>query len=244
VSDDFYVGYEPEMPPAFVRPVRLAAAMLVLGACALAVGLVLAQQAPSDGVFEFGRERQFEGLLLEHPYPLLRASDGGRYWLVGPGKRGASALAGGLDGRTARVRGTLIRRGGDRMLQIDAGSIVATAAAPQEVAPLTAGAQVTLEGEIVDSKCHLGVMKPGEGPAHRDCAVRCLLGDVPPMLVVRDGARVRRVPLVSMDGGPLRWDPEPLTARQVRVTGRLYTRDGDVFLEVAVADLPLTDELE
>jgi hypothetical protein len=29
---------------------------------------------------------------------------------------------------------------------------------------------MTLTGEIVDSKCYLGVMNPGQGKVHRDCA--------------------------------------------------------------------------
>ncbi len=36
-----------------------------------------------------------------------------------------------------------------------------------------------LNGEIVDGKCYLGVMNPGSGKVHRDCAARCLSGGVP-----------------------------------------------------------------
>ena len=39
----------------------------------------------------------------------------------------------------------------------------------------------TLIGEIVDSKRYLGVMNPGNGKVHRDCAVRCLSGGIPPI---------------------------------------------------------------
>ena len=53
----------------------------------------------------------------------------------------------------------------------------------------TVAERVMLRGEIVDSKCYLGVMNPGEGTVHRDCAARCLSGGLPPMLVVRSPAR-------------------------------------------------------
>ena len=43
-----------------------------------------------------------------------------------------------------------------------------------------------LGGEIVDSKCYLGVMNPGRSKVHRDCAARCLRGGIPPMLVTAD----------------------------------------------------------
>jgi len=43
-----------------------------------------------------------------------------------------------------------------------------------------------LRGEIVDPKCFFGVMKPGEGKPHKDCAIRCILGGIPPVLHVVD----------------------------------------------------------
>jgi hypothetical protein len=43
-----------------------------------------------------------------------------------------------------------------------------------------------VKGEIVDPKCFFGVMKPGEGKPHKDCAIRCILGGMPPVLKVMD----------------------------------------------------------
>ena len=42
----------------------------------------------------------------------------------------------------------------------------------------------TLVGEIVDSKCYLGVMNPGSLTPHRACAIRCISGGIPPVLLV------------------------------------------------------------
>jgi len=202
-------------------------------------------QAPfGDGVFEFGRERVFDGVIVEHPYAMLRidGQPGHRYWLVGPGKRGAAALVAGLDGRTARVTGTLIEREGERMIQVSSGRIdVDRRAVPVRGAALVPDGPLALDGEIVDSKCHLGVMKPGDGPAHRDCAQRCLLGGVPPMLVVRAGGAVRRVPLVASDGSPLSLDLEPWVARPVRARGIRHVRNGEEYLAVGVDDLIVRD---
>ena len=44
-----------------------------------------------------------------------------------------------------------------------------------------------LTGEIVDSKCYLGVMNPGRGKVHRDCASRCVSGGIPPALLTSSG---------------------------------------------------------
>ena len=66
------------------------------------------------------------------------------------------------------------------------------------------GSAVALRGEIVDSKCFLGVMVPGEGKTHKDCASLCLRGGVPPAFVVRDReGRMALMLLVSESGGSL-----------------------------------------
>ena len=131
------------------------------------------------------RTRTVEGRLVEFPYPALDV-DGPApafYWLVGPGKHGAAALVRGLDGRTVRLRGTLIEREGEKMLQLVPDEIETVGASSETKPSVPVRIRtVRVAGELVDSKCHLGVMKPGEGPLHRDCAVRCLLGAVPPMI--------------------------------------------------------------
>jgi hypothetical protein len=77
-----------------------------------------------------------------------------------------------------------------------------------------------LEGEIVDSKCHLGAMNPGAGPTHRLCAIRCLRGGLPPLLALPDGRAV----LLTTAGGPA----GPLVLEHVGVPVRLHGRPGAV----------------
>jgi len=48
--------------------------------------------------------------------------------------------------------------------------------------------EVQFTGEIVDSRCYFGVMNPGAGKVHRDCAVRCISGGIPPAFLVRDSS--------------------------------------------------------
>ena len=76
---------------------------------------------------------------------------------------------------------------------------------------------VTVEGEIVDSKCYLGVMNPGQGKVHRDCAARCLSGGIPPLLISSDtGEQLLLVDLAgrALDHDVLReFAGEPITIR-------------------------------
>jgi hypothetical protein len=80
---------------------------------------------------------------------------------------------------------------------------------------------VTLAGEIVDSKCYLGVMNPGNGKVHRDCAARCISGGIPAAFVVKDAAGVSKTLVLSNAGRLLEFVAEP-----VEISGRLFRSNG------------------
>jgi hypothetical protein len=238
VNDEFYVGYAAAMPPRLARGTRRAVAAAIAVALGLAFALAAATPRSAVATFEFGRERTIDGVLMEWPYPAVllglddrhtrTASPADVVWLTGAGKRGALPLVLGLDGRRVRVRGSWIERDGHAMLQVEAGGVAAITGT-LDLGPLRTLDEVRLAGEIVDGKCHLGVMKPGEGPVHRDCAVRCLLGGVVPFLHSRDGA-LPRVPLVGRGGRPFDGDLSALVGRPVVTRGTLVERAGVAFL--------------
>lgn len=91
--------------------------------------------------------------------------------------------------------------------------------------------KVFLTGELVDTKCYLGVMRPAVGKVHRACAVRCLSGGVPPEILVKDQAGNQiAVPLVGANGGLLSVDPQ-WAARILTVEGILEIVDGLTWLK-------------
>jgi hypothetical protein len=133
----------------------------------------------------------------------------------------------------------LIERDGVAMLQVVEGGVETTR--PHE-APHTSAAvpirAATVTGELVDSKCHLGVMKPGEGPLHRDCAVRCLLGAVPPMIVVRAGnGAPQRLPLLDRHGRPFFSDFSSLAGRPLKIRGTLFAQGPRTFLATSASEI-------
>ncbi len=90
--------------------------------------------------------------------------------------------------------------------------------------------RMTLVGEIVDSKCYLGVMKPGRGKPHRACAVRCISGGIPPVLRVEDhNGNVDLFLLVTSDGDSLPMDVLDLVAEPVEIIGQVV-RSGERLL--------------
>ena len=88
----------------------------------------------------------------------------------------------------------------------------------------------TLTGEIVDSKCFLGVMNPGQLLPHRACAIRCISGGIPPVLLVRqtNGGAIYLL-LVSADGKPVNQQVLDLVAEPVQITGEVE-RQGELLI--------------
>jgi hypothetical protein len=231
-SDELYVGYEPSAPPGVARRVRVAVAVLLALAAAVALVCAAGQRKLDGRIFEFGAPREFRGVVELEPAPALVVTRPGvgagvsRWLLVAPGKHGARTLLAGLDGRRVRLRATLISRGSETMLEVQPGAVLpdAAAAAPVEVVPL---GMLTLRGEIVDSKCHLGVMNPGEGKTHRDCAVRCISGGSPALLRSRDDAgEARYFLLLGPDGRALGRELLDFVAEPVEMRGAVERHDG------------------
>ena len=140
-------------------------------------------------------------------------------------------VAGTRDGWVT-LQGTLIARESWRMIEVRPGSIqtVKSDRVPVQAAPANAR-DVVLRGEIVDSKCYLGVMNPGERAVHRDCALRCLAGDVPPMFAFHDAAGSHLALLLMDDAARLRSD----VGRPITLTGVLSGTADALVLRVEAA---------
>ena len=90
-------------------------------------------------------------------------------------------------------------------------------------------AERTLVGEIVDSKCYLGVMRPGRRRAHRACAALCIRGGIPPLLVTRrPGGERWHLLLTAPGGGPVGDAVLEVVAEPVVITGQV-TRRGNLY---------------
>jgi len=241
MNDEFYIGWETKAAPGIGRTVRKAVIGLLILALLVPIALAVSQRMIGTSVFEWGTLKNFSGVLQISPYPHLLVPRPGNaagqprfstYYLVAPWKFGLNreALAT-LDGQTISLKGTLIYRGNQTMIEvvpdsIQATNVATTSAVPQ---PISLGKQ-TLIGEIVDSKCFLGVMNPGQLTPHRACAIRCISGGVPPVLLVRqkDGPAIYLL-LVSADGKPVNKQVLDLVAEPVEITGEVE-RQGELLI--------------
>lgn len=233
-KDAFFVGY-------LRTPRVLAAFFLVLipavlaGVLALGATFVAEQDDVGDGQFVFMYEERF-GRLETKPYPVLylppsdEHPDGHAIVLSGQGKVGVVEQAAPLDGQAVGVGGVFLTRGSGEMLQVGGAlGLQATAEPTPEVASFEAVAEslgeATLAGEVVDSKCYLGAMRPGQGKVHMACAGFCIMGGIPPMFVTwpAEGEPVTYL-LAGPDGGPV--DDAVLSdvSLYVRLTGEVERR--------------------
>ena len=230
--NDFYIGYLPKAPEGLARFLRRVIGALGVLAISIALVLVMKQMRFANSVFEYGKMRSFEGTIATEPYPALLVERPGmagqqskysRYLLVAPGKHGADGLVAGFDGKKVRVQGQLIYREGGTMVEITPGSIALLDSVPADQEPTRDLGAVTVTGEIVDSKCYLGVMNPGQGKVHRDCAARCLSGGIPPIFVTSNG--VDQFLLVDPEGHALGHDTlREFVAEPITIHGELLQR--------------------
>src|SRR5271165_973605 len=243
--NEFYVGYLPKAPTTLARFVRRVILALGLIAISVALVLVVGQMPFASSTFEYGKLRSFEGVVVTRPFPTLLVARPGevgqqekysRYLLVAPGKRGADDLVASFGGQHVRLQGQLIYREGGTMVEITPGSIAVTDVVPTFQETTRDLGPVTVTGEIVDSKCYLGVMNPGQGKVHRDCAARCLSGGIPPIFVTSHGAT--QLLLVGPNGNTLGRDAlREFVAEPITIRGELLQRGGSGLLQIDTSAL-------
>lgn len=239
MNDDFYIGWEPKAASRIGKFVRAVVVMLFVATIGLALAFAVVQHSIGVSVFEWGTVKNFSGVLKLEPYPHLLVPRPGAtgtqnnfstYNLVAPFKFGLDReKLSTLNDKTVSLQGTLIYRGSQTMVEALPDSIKAT----DTKLPILTGAETiqlgrqTLTGEIVDSKCFLGVMNPGQLLPHRACAIRCISGGIPPVLLVRqtNGMAIYLL-LVSADSKPVNQQVLDLVAEPVQITGEVE-RQGD-----------------
>jgi hypothetical protein len=202
---DFFIVYLPT-PPATSRWLSRAIVTLVGGAAIGSLGVALAQRDPGSGRWDIDRPIQLDGRVTPAPTPVLTTSDHRHMLLVGDGKHAASLPAG---ASAATATGTLLSRDGWEMLEMTTISTSTFAARAAGSRSSSRPATQLFRGEILDAKCYLGAMKPGDGKPHKACAALCLRGGVPPMLRTSDDRGASQLYLlVAADGSTI--PPEEL----------------------------------
>src|SRR5688572_8867129 len=200
----------------------------------------LSQRLIGTATFEWGNVKEFSGILRTGPYPhLVLPAEGTNHNvlaapLVAPFKFGVKHEAiCGFDGQRVTLRATRIHRDAQLMLEVEPDSVKTSDASdsvtPAEATSLVSLGRQTIRGEIVDSKCWMGVMNPGVLTPHRACAVRCVSGGIPSMLLVRrEKAPPLNLLLVSTNDQPVNAAVLDFIAEPVEISGEVV-RHGELL---------------
>jgi len=233
---DFFVGYLP-MPDGLKPFYKILAALLIVVSLGFGYWVSSSQVAVSKGQWLLAEEKTYQGFLSHNPYPILHITDGQpeSVILMSQGKHSSANLTSALDGQEVTITGFPIERGGWKLLELrdmDDLTVVNSNEGYETVSE--ALGEVTLSGEIIDSKCFMGVMKPGEGKVHRACAAMCIAGGIPPMLVVNqsDGYRYGYI-LIGPQGEAAADLVLADVAVPVSVNGQLERRGDLTYLRIA-----------
>ena len=237
-KDDFFIGWSPDMPKADRRTFLTAGAALIGGAAVGAGALASMQRPVGPGTWNMGDVRDWTGVATAEPYAMLRTvDDAGRartFQLACLGKCGVAARINSYQGQHVTVKGSLIERGLHGMIAVvdgmdwiaPAGETPSTALVFPEVETL---GEVDLAGEILDTKCWFGAMRPSEGKVHKSCAALCIRGGLPPGFYVKAPEGQSALMIMTSNGFGHGVDILPYVADPVRIKGTLQ-RWGDLFL--------------
>lgn len=163
--------------------------------------------------------------------------------LIGYGKHGAETAIMQLEkdnrvsflNKQLTLKGTLLYNNGITFLQVtkEENAVIKIdegAALIPELQQKELGVQ-KLKGEIIDPKCYFGVMKPGEGVAHRDCAIRCILGGIPPVFkVMNEKGGNRFYFLAGMHGEKMNETVKDYVGEPVEIEARAVQQDDWIIL--------------
>ena len=244
----FYIGWMAAAPKLLVQFIKKYLLVIFILAVVLASVLAISQKKFGTGNFEFGQLTDVKGIYFNKPVPCLKVLNGRDIWgnpsyitipLVGYGKHGAEGAITDmekkvntrLDKKELTLRGTLLYNDGVTIMQIDKNdndslSISNETIQAEWLPQIKDLGKKIVKGEIIDPKCYFGVMKPGEGKPHRDCAIRCILGGISPMLVVKnEKGEANYYLLVSDDGGSISEAVKDFVAEPVQIEARLVQYD-------------------
>lgn len=242
-NDEFYIGWQGKAPKEISK--HVVRAIVMLGAVCVAVALLLGfnQKKFGSGNFEFGKLTEVTGVFSRTPVLSLKVAGSNDIFknqpsitipLIGFGKFGADGViqeleknqGASLEGMQVTLKGTLLYNDGKLLMQIDGNDKpLVKAQKPEPVQNLssleTDLGELSLKGEIVDPKCYFGVMKPGQGKPHKDCAIRCILGGIPPTLrVVDNEGRANYYLVVGPNGEALNSAVQEYVAEPVSITAK------------------------
>ena len=243
-SANFFIGWGAENPASLLKLNKNIALGFLGVALLIASGFIVNQKHIANGTFDYDNLKTVEGQLIRYPFPAIRVLVGndktGRplvntYPLVNDSKFGADGLVDSVrkvyntDRFITQIKGAIIKRDGTTAMELSNGfQSIKILSKPNHLpmAKLEAVADTTMLGEIIDPKCYLGAMNPGEGKPHRACAILCIRGGIMPMLTFKGKARQQQYAVLQGEKGEaINEQITKYVAEPVSMSGKLFKFD-------------------
>lgn len=253
-SNEFYIGWMANAPRSYARHAKKVIGLLSLLVVFAGIVLALQQRKFSAASFEFGQHTEIRGIYQQYPVPSIKVKSSEDIFghatyitmpLAGYGKHGAEGVIAelekqegvSLDKKEVVLKGTLLYSDGKALLQIDQYDKpligVTPVTGPSAISTTKELGIVELKGEIIDPKCYFGVMKPGQGKPHRDCAIRCIAGGMDPVFYVRnEKGEAQYYLILGADGKKINAQLQDHIAEPVSLQARAVQYDDWVILYV------------
>lgn len=194
------------------------------------------QQKIAHSAYAYNEVAVYAGVVSNSPFPHLLYTQGKDSYgnpkyavlpLVNAWKFGADSLINKWCAQNkscaAEIHGTRITRDGVDALELteEANAFERIEATNLATPNLKQLGKQTLRGEIIDPKCYLGAMNPGEGKPHRSCAIRCISGGIMPMLTYQENNKKKYAVLLGENGEKINPHVLDFVAEPIAIEGKL-----------------------
>jgi len=240
----FFIGWSNTNHPSILQFVnRFAFGLFALGLL-VSIGFTSQIRHIAHSSFDYDHLKDIKGQLISFPFPGIRTISGKdrngspiikTYPLVNDSKFGANGIVASMKKKfdsekyTTLVNGAVIERGNTTAMELSNGFSSVKMLLQENKIPKAALVKLgdsSLIGEIIDTKCYLGAMNPGEGKPHRSCAILCIGGGIMPMVSFRgrDG-KMDYAMLLGPNGETINKEVLKYVAEPVLIMGKLYRFD-------------------
>lgn len=240
----FFIGWSVTNPLEILKRVSRWALGLGVFSVFVAFNFIANIKHIAQSSFDYTNLKEVQGQLIALPFPAIRTLEGKdskglpiikTYPLVNDGKFGANGIVDSIkktfntDEYLTQIQGGELKRKNISALELSNQFLSVKVSHKKIEIPngeLKKLVDTVIIGEIVDPKCYLGAMNPGEGKPHRACAILCIGGGIMPMVRFKGkNQEMKYAILLGLKGERINQEVIPFVAEPVRISGTLYQFD-------------------
>lgn len=243
VETDFFIGWLGIIPNSYKKSLRFFVPSLFILSILFVVIISNSTNKIRFSTYDYYKTVSFQGELLLKPFPMLRVLEMDKnrnpkvvlYPLVNEGKFGSDESVQAFLSQYpnekrvfVKVDAKIISRDGQVAMELmnkkdNIKKIEFTTSIPPLVFEKTR--DTILKGQIIDPKCYLGVMNPGEGKPHRSCAINCIKGGIMPAFITENSKAKNYYILIGKDGKKVNNDVLFAVAEPIEIKGKVVKID-------------------